>query len=260
MADQHIVTPGPIILRGVVGSTAHGLVLEGKDDRDEMGVCVEARRNILGLAQYEQSIFRSAAEREHRSDAPSQPGDLDLVMYGLRKYVRLALNGNPTILALLFLPPPSLITCESLGQALRKRAGIFASKRAGAAFIGYFVAQKQRLLGKRGQKRVHRPDLVEVHGYDTKYAMHMLRLGYQGIEYMMNGRLTLPMPDLERSMLMQVRRGKMSLGEVLALADDLDARLLHARDHSPLPPEPNRHAADLFLIDAYESSWHGGQS
>jgi hypothetical protein len=37
------------ILRGLVGSTVHGLVLGGTDDGDEMSVCVEPRRYVVGF-------------------------------------------------------------------------------------------------------------------------------------------------------------------------------------------------------------------
>ena len=48
-----------------------------------------------------------------------------------------------------------------------------------------------------GQAGAHtnRPELVAVHGYDTKYAMHALRLGLQGIELLTTGRITLPVPS-----------------------------------------------------------------
>ena len=36
--------------------------------------------------------------------------------------------------------------------------------------------------------RVNRPELIAAHGYDTKYAGHVLRLGYQGIEFLETGR------------------------------------------------------------------------
>ncbi len=92
------------ILRGLVGSTAHGLnVNDGIEDRDEMGICVEPLEGAMALwAPFEQSIYRSAAEREGRDDARSTAGDLDLTIYSLRKWTRLALKGNPTIMLLLF--------------------------------------------------------------------------------------------------------------------------------------------------------------
>ena len=49
---------------------------------------------------------------------------------------------------------------------------VILSKRAGRGYHGYLRGQKERLLGTRGQKRVNRPELVDAHGFDTKYAMH----------------------------------------------------------------------------------------
>jgi hypothetical protein len=57
------------ILRGLVGSSVHGLVLDGTDDRDEMGVCVEPRRYVV-VGKFGQWVYRSAAEREGRTGAP----------------------------------------------------------------------------------------------------------------------------------------------------------------------------------------------
>jgi predicted nucleotidyltransferase len=76
------------IIRAVTGSTAHGLNLPGTDDRDEMGVCIEPVEAFAGFSEFEQYIYRSAAEREGKQDACSQPGDLDLTIYGLRKFLR----------------------------------------------------------------------------------------------------------------------------------------------------------------------------
>ena len=36
--------PFPELIRAEVGSTIHGTAIAGTDDRDEMGVCVEAPR------------------------------------------------------------------------------------------------------------------------------------------------------------------------------------------------------------------------
>ena len=99
------------ILRGLVGSTVHGLnVNDGIEDRDEMGICVEPFEEAMALwAPFEQFIYRSAVEREGRENARSIAGDLDLTIYSLRKWMRLALKGNPTILLLLFTPDDQLV-------------------------------------------------------------------------------------------------------------------------------------------------------
>jgi uncharacterized protein len=47
-SDQEMAKRG-MIIRSLVGSTVHGLELEGTDDRDEMGVCVEPPEYVAGL-------------------------------------------------------------------------------------------------------------------------------------------------------------------------------------------------------------------
>ena len=60
--------------------------------------------------------------------------------------------------------------------------------------------------------RVNRPELIEAHGFDTKYAMHAARLGHQGLELLATVRLTLPLPEPARSEVMAIRLGERSLG------------------------------------------------
>ena len=139
------------ILRALVGSTVHGLnVRDAVEDRDEMGVLVEPFEAVVGFTRFEQFIYRSAAEREGRQDARSKAGDLDLVIYSLRKYLRLCLTGNPTMMLPLYAPPEAVILCTPLGEELRALAPRIASRRAGHAFLGYLQSQRQRLLGTRG--------------------------------------------------------------------------------------------------------------
>ncbi len=129
--SPRLVAESNTILRGLVGSTVHGLVLAGTDDRDEMGVCVEPRRYVVGFRRFEQWVYRSAAEREGREGARSQQGDLDLVVYSLRKWARLALQGNPTVLLLLYLPDDALVTRTAVGEELQELAPSFGSRQAG---------------------------------------------------------------------------------------------------------------------------------
>ena len=246
------------ILRGLVGSTVHGLnVNDGIEDRDEMGVCVEPLEDAMALWDpFEQFIYRSAAEREGRDNARSTAGDLDLTIYSLRKWTRLALKGNPTILLLLFTPEDQLVFCDSLGSELRALTPAIISRRVQGPFLGYLQAQKQRLTGERGQKRIHRPELEEMYGFDTKYAMHMLRLGFQGIELLTTGRLSLPMREPERAYLLDVRRGKVTEQDCFTQAEALERELSDLATTSSLPAEPEESRVEEWALGAYRRSWN----
>jgi hypothetical protein len=73
----------------------------------------------------------------------------------------------------------------------------FVSRLAAARFLGYLRAHKAAMTGSAGT-HANRPELVAVHRYDTKYAMHALRLGLQGVELATTGRITLPVPEPDR--------------------------------------------------------------
>jgi uncharacterized protein len=260
MASFELVEHGTI-LRATVGSTVHGLHHGGQDDRDEMAVFIEPPEYVLGLRLARKPGVRNPfrfehwVERTQPEGARSGPGDLDLVAYNLRKYVRLALKGHPTILLLLFVPDELVQIKTELGEELRMLRPALLSRRAGRGYLGYLRGQKERLLGTRGQKRVNRPELVEAHGFDTKYAMHAARLGYQGLELLESGRLTLPMPEPERSRVMAIRTGDRTFEDAIAEIDDLEDRLARALERTRLPAEPDRAAVDDFLVRAYRSSW-----
>lgn len=245
------------ILRATVGSTAHGLHLEGTDDRDEMGVCIESLEAFGGFSEFEQYIYRSAADREGRQDAPSQPGDLDLTIYSLRKFLRLAMQGNPTILNLLFVPQLECIQCDARGAQLQELAPWIVSRQAGKRYLGYMESQRMRLLGERGQKKVNRPALEAKYGYDTKYAMHLLRLGYQGIELLSKGRISMPLDNDNgwRDYIHGVRVGKQSLQDVLTVAGNFERELKDLLMTSPLPEKPDTARVEEWMLNMYLENW-----
>ncbi|MEJ7787547.1 MAG: nucleotidyltransferase domain-containing protein, partial [Solirubrobacteraceae bacterium] len=51
-----------MVLRGLVGSTVHGLANAGTDDRDEMGVCIEPPSHVVGLRRFEHYVSRTQPE------------------------------------------------------------------------------------------------------------------------------------------------------------------------------------------------------
>lgn len=236
------------ILRVQVGSGLHGTAVHGQDDRDEMGICVEPPEYVVGMERFEQYIFRTQPEG-HRSG----PGDLDLTVYSLRKWVRLALAGNPTVLLPLFVPENEIVEIHDLGRELRARPEIVLSRDAGMRFVGYLRSQRAGMLGSR--RHTNRPELIAKYGFDTKYAMHMVRLGVQGVELLETGRITLPVPEPWLTWLRDLRQGKHSKAEALAAAEELEARLLTSITTSPLPRRPGRDLANSWLIAAYRQVW-----
>ena len=88
-----------------------------------------------------------------------------------------------------------------------------------------------------------------------KYAMHMLRLGFQGVELLTTGRLSLPMREPARSFLLDVRRGKVSEAECLTRAGELEQELTDLATTSRLADEPDEVRVETWVLDAYRRTW-----
>ena len=254
------------VLRAQVGSGVHGTSISGQDDRDEMGLCLEPPQFVTGLARVPAGLSTTATvefEQFHRHTAWDRPGglanrsgagDLDVVIYSARKWARLAMAGNPSVLLLLFVPDEEVVHRDEIGAELTANAHRFVSALAAERFLGYLQAQKVAMTGEVGA-HPNRPELVREHGYDTKFAMHALRLGLQGIELLTTGRISLPVPDPDRAYLRSVRRGEVLLPEVLAAITDAEARLTALRTSSSVPTEPDRAWVDGWLHRSYLSFW-----
>lgn len=236
---------GNEILRGVVGSTAHGTAIEGQDDRDEMGVFIEPPENVCGLVPCEHYI-----QRDQPEGVRSQPGDLDLTLYSLRKFCRLAAQGNPSVVILLWLP--EYIWKNTLGAELVGMREAFISRSSGARFLGYLVAQKQKMKGERAHT-VNRPDLVAKYGYDTKFAMHALRLGFEGIEMLTERRVSLPVREPSLSRLREVRAGKVTEAEAIKMIEAAEMTLRQLVDDCKWEADSDR--INRFMVRAHEHHW-----
>lgn len=268
--EARAIAGNGMILRVQVGSGMHGTSITGQDDRDEMGLCLEPPQFVTGLARVPNGIAGRGPsvrfeqyERHTAWDRPgglanrSGAGDLDVIIYSARKWARLALAGNPTVLLVLFVPDSDVVFRDEAGAELAANGHRFVSRLAAGRYLGYLKAQKAAMTGQAGA-HTNRPELVAVHGYDTKYAMHALRLGLQGIELLATGRITLPVPEPHRACLRSIRRGERPLAEVLDAVSDAEARLSQLRDSPAIADQPDRRWVDDWLHRSYLNFWARG--
>jgi hypothetical protein len=174
-----------------------------------------------------------------------------VVIYSARKWARLALDGNPTVLLVLFVPDAEVVFRDAAGAELTAGAHRFVSRLAATRFLGYLHGQHEQVTGHSSR----RPEVVAAHGYDTKHAMHALRLGLQGAELLTTGRITLPVPEPDRAYLRAVRAGEVPLAEVLAAIRAAEARLEALRDSPAVPDQPDRAWVDDWLHRSYLGFW-----
>lgn len=242
-----------VVLRAEVGSTVYGTGLPGREDHDEVAVFCMPPTNVLGGRPADSIVWRTAG-----ASARSTPQDTDLAMYSVRKYVLLAAAGNPSILVPLFTPDEKVFEQTIVGSLLRTSYPMFVTRQAGQKFLGYMDAQRKRMIDSRAGTRAprsNRPELVAEHGFDTKFAMHMLRLGFQGIELLTTGRLALPIPDPAGELLRDVRRGKLTFDEVMDIVGGLESDLKKAILDADVRDMAPRSEVDLLIWHLHQTHW-----
>ena len=265
--------PATSILRCEVGSTAHGTGIPGGEDHDETIIWVEPLTDVFHpLHDPGLQGPKARMERTQPEGTRSGPGDTDRQIYSLRRFLHLAANGNPSILMTFWAPrldlPSGSTTHAEMGSELQRLGPAFISRRMIPRYRGYMQSQASRILGtSKGQHGARggggRSELIEQYGWDTKYAMHCARLGFQCLELIQTGGLELPMPNGHPTgdWLRALRRGDVSFDEWWDTVLQLDRMLGDILDGAPgnvalkrgLRPEPSWDRIIEFSILAHTS-------
>lgn len=180
---------------------------------------------------------------------------MDITLYSLRRWAQLAAKGNATALHFLF--ASATATSGPTWSPIQTSSALFLSKHSAEQFLGFADNQRKRIVGELGSgKKGRRPEYECLHGYDSKAAMHCLRLYFECIELMRDGRITLPRP--ERELLIRVRQGHYTLEQFEKMADDLRQQAEDSAMTSSLPDLVESQPISRLIAETHLVHW--GQS
>jgi predicted nucleotidyltransferase len=243
------LSPPSIIHLFVGGSQLHGAKVEGYDDLDIYGCYVEPPERILGLDAIEHFVWSSGSDRQKNT-----ANDVDVTMYSLHRWGELMMKGNPAILHYLYAAGEVNLPQNVWSHISQIRERLI-SKKSASQYVGFANSQRMRLTGERGMGRHgQRPDLVEKFGYDTKFAMHYIRLLLECKELLSEKCLTLPLPG--KDLLIKIRTGGFAQREVLEMGASLDSECQQLLAKSDLPDEPDAHLLSTTIAMAYRDHWN----
>ena len=203
------------------GSHSYGLNTP-ESDLDLKGVCMEPIEAVVGFAERFEQFQR------HDPEA-------DVTIFGLLKFAKLAIQCNPNIIEGLFVRPEDVLLSTPIYEELRAYRKMFISEKARHTFRGYAMSQLKKIQRKHEYgttgKRQH---VIDKFGYDTKHAMHLVRLMRMGGEILRTGEVNVWRKDRED--LLAVRRGEWSLDELVAWAEAEDKVLADLSTELPWGP------------------------
>ena len=110
----------------------------------------------------------------------------------------------------------------------------------------------QRWIKERNPARAK---LERAHSYDTKHAMHLVRILRMGKEILTTGKVIVRRPDAEE--LLAIRNGKWSLDELLEYVENLDAEIeaFYEKGEFAVPHSPPKVEMSDFCVELYRNYW-----
>ena len=211
------------ILAVVVGSRAYGLAGPGSD---------HDRRGVYAAPT---AMFWHLDKPPTHLDGPAE----EQFSWELERFCTLALQGNPTVLEVLWSPLITAVTAD--GEHLLATRQAFLSRRVADTYGAYARDQLKRVAARRERTG------------DTnhKQAMHMIRLLLAGAHVLRTGEVLVDVSPL-RERLLAVKNGDVPWESVTAWAGELLADLDEAAAHTALPETPDRAAVDALLYAVRE--------
>ena len=250
--------PANVQYETIMGSVAYG-VASDSSDVDLYGWAIPPKDDIFPQLRGDVPGFgrqwkRFAQFEEHHvrdPDALAGRGrTYDFTIFGIVKFFQLAMENNPNIIDSLFTPTTCVLHCTRVGTLVRESRRLFLHRGAWPKFKGYAYSQLHKLAIKEPTGK--RAELVAAHGYDTKFAYHVVRLLGEVEQILVEGDIDLQR-DNER--LKAIRRGEWTEERLRQWAADKEADLERAYAQSQLPATPDEAKLKALLLNCLEEHY-----
>jgi len=211
--------PDNILFEGIQGSNAYGVAVD-ESDFDMIGFCVPPKDLVFPhLAGQIEGFGRqkkrfTSWQQHHVFDQDARGGkgrQYDFCVYNIVHFFDLAMDNNPNLIASLFLPVECIVHNSLVGNMIREKRHVFLHKGCWHKFKGYAYSQLSKMETKSPEAGSRRSASIEEHGYDTKFAYHLVRLLLEVEQILTTGDL-----DLQRNAeeLKSIRRGEWTVQQV----------------------------------------------
>ncbi len=250
--------PGNVQYETIMGSVAYG-VSSDTSDMDLYGWAIPPKEDIFPHLRGEIPGFGNSAKRfevfqeHHIQDQDAMAGHgrtYDLTIFGIVKFFALAMENNPNIIDSLFTPTTCVLHSTRVGNLVRENRRLFLHKGAWPKFKGYAYSQLHKLASKRPQGK--RAELVAQHGYDTKFAYHVVRLLDEVEQILVQEDIDLQR-DNER--LKAIRRGEWTEERLRAWFAAKESHLERIFAESKLRATPDEDRIKALLLECLEEHY-----
>lgn len=240
----------------VMGSQAYGVSADDSD-LDVYGFCLPPKDMVFPHLAGEIPGFGRQVQRfeqwsEHHVKDPNKEIEYDFVVYSIVKYFQLCMENNPNMIDSLFTPRNCVIHSTTISEMVRENRRMFLHKGCWHKFKGYAYAQMSKIRNKVNASNEKRAASIAEHGYDLKFAYHIVRLLNEVEQILVEGDLDL---QRNREQLKDIRRGEWTIEQVETYFEEKERVLEATYAASKLPHGPDEAAIKRLLLSCLEEHY-----
>lgn len=254
LADRKLIHPPSWLPTNVhyltlMGSVAYGTTSDTSDN-DVYGFVIPPKDMIFPHLRGEILDFGTQKKRFsqwQQHHIKSDKKSYDFQVFSIVRYFHLCMGNNPNMIDSLFTPVNCVLHSTAIGEMVRENRKMFLHKGCWHTFKGYAYSQLHKMTIKdpTGKRR----ELIDKHGYDTKYAYHLVRLLNEVEQILTEGDLDL---KRNREQLKSIRRGEWKENDVREYFTRKESELETVYTHSLLPWGPDEDAIKTLLLNCLE--------
>ena len=246
--NSYIWVPANICLEAMVGSYSYGCRDPESSDEDIAGITIPPSDIIYPHRLGYIPGFGSPAPKFEQLQNNHIDGKYDITIYNIVKFFHLCMNNNPNIVDILFSPEHCITSMNSIGAHLIENRHIFLNKKCWHTFRGYAFGQLKK-LSNINKNAPRRQEMIKKHGFDTKFAYHIVRLLLECEQILTTGDLIL---HKDADTYVAIRNGEWTRRRIEDFFFQKEAELEALYKTSTLLEKPNEKGIKKLLDECLE--------
>jgi len=223
------------ILKALVGSRAYG-TNSPNSDCDWIQVEVRKPSYYLGIDRHDKRPSSSTQQEDN-------------TYCELLHFINMCCKFNPNIIVALWSPQ---VDTDPNWHWLVNQRRLFSSKLAVRTFMGFATSQMEQAgaKGSTGQLGAKRKELIEKYGYDTKFAMHSIRVATMIAEFLEEDGQFLRVGRWDWERLLSIRNGEFSLDYVKDWFATIKTKIQSLEAISTIPELPDYDTINQLTVES----------
>lgn len=258
LSEKNLITPPKwlpdnTMFEGMTGSIAYA-ASDDASDMDIVGFCIPPKEVIFPHLSGEILGFGSQQQRfdvfqQHHIELKEHRKEIDLTIYNIVKFFQLAMENNPNMVDVMFLPRRCVLHSTGIYEHVRENRKLFLHKGSWSKFRGYAYSQLSKVKNGANKSNPKRQASIDKYGFDVKFAYHIVRLVLEVEQILVHQDLDL---ECNGAILRSIRNGEWTLPDIEEWFASKEKMLEEVYHKSSLQYSPDENAIKKLLMESLE--------